>query len=408
MATLKLKLRQDRKTQFDNTTVYVQVCIKSRVKLYSTDIKIKPELWDEKNERVRKTYGYGYEKFFTKINKKKLEIENIIDNAFLQNKEITFEHISFELNKIENAKKIQPEAINTGAKTFYEWYQVFIDENKNLKTADTNKHYKTALNHLKRYFGKKIPTFKDINFEFYNQYVNYLLESVELANSSVNKQLDFLCAFLKHASKLKLFDENIIKDFKPLKEFETHKVYITKEELKMMWEYKFENEKLERVRDLFVFACTTGLRESDFSNIKPENIKNDAIHLTTIKTSDPLVIPLNSYSRAVLKKYNNQLPRYSQQKFNEYIKEVGKEVGIDSSEQVIVFKKNIRTESTCPKYELLSSHTGRRTFITQCILRGISAPVIRTMSGHKDLRSFQRYVKITDTDKQKEMLKWED
>ena len=409
MATTKLKLRTDRKAVQESTTVYVQVCIDSKIKLYSTGCKLKVEFWDEVGQRLKKSWGYGYEKHFAKINKRKLSIDSIIDHAVMNNTKLTFDFITQELDKLENplVNEVE-EVIVEKKKTFYEEFENYIIERNSFQSVETAKHRKTALNKLKSFFGNKIPTFADIDFKFYSAYRNWLLEEGELANRSVNKQFDYLKGFLRYASKYKLFDASILDDFSRLKEYEAHIVYITKEELKTLWEFEFINERLGRVRDLFVFACSTGLRESDFSIVKPENIKNDELFITTIKTSDPLIIPLNSYSRAVLKKYDNVLPKYSQQKFNDYIKEVAQEVGIDTPEQVITYKKGIRIETTVPKYELVSSHTGRRTFITQCILRGIPIPVIRSMTGHKDLKSFQKYIKITNTDKRKEMMKWED
>ena len=409
MATTKLKLRTDRKAVQESTTVYVQVCIDSKIKLYSTGCKLKVEFWDEVGQRLKKSWGYGYEKHFAKINKRKLSIDNIIDHAVMNNTKLTFDFITQELDKLENSLVNEvKEVIIQEKKTFYEEFENYINERNSFQSVETAKHRKTTLNKLKSFFGNKIPTFADIDFKFYSEYRNWLLEEGELANSSVNKQFDYLKGFLRYASKYKLFDASILDDFSRLKEYEAHIIYITKEELKTLWEFEFSNERLERVRDLFVFACSTGLRESDFSIVKPENIKNDELFITTIKTSDPLIIPLNSYSRAVLKKYNNILPKYSQQKFNDYIKEVAQGVGLDTPEQVITYKKGVRIETTVAKYELVSSHTGRRTFITQCILRGIPIPVIRSMTGHKDLKSFQKYIKITNTDKRKEMMKWED
>ena len=413
MATTKLKLRKDRVKLQDSTTVYVQVCIDSKIKLYSTGCKLKVEFWDEVGQRLKKSWGYGYEKHFAKINKRKLSIDSIIDQAVMSNTKLTFDFITQELEKLENpvADEVEEVVIEEELgeqKTFYEWFEFYINDRNSFQSVEIAKHRKTTLNKLKVFFGKKIPTFTDIDFAFYSEYRNWLLEEGELANSSVNKQFDYLKGFLRYASKHKLFNSVILDDFDRLKEYETHTIYITKEELKTIWEFEFSNERLERIRDLFVFACSTGLRESDFSIVKPENIKNDQLFITTVKTSDPLIIPLNSYSRAVLKKYENVLPKYSQQKFNDYIKEVCQLIGLDTPEQVITYKKGLRIETTIPKYELVTSHTGRRTFITQCILRGIPIPVIRSMTGHKDLKSFQKYIKITNTDKRKEMMKWED
>lgn len=413
MATTKLKLRTDRKDIHELTTVYVQVCIDRRVKLYSTGIRVKYDNWDEKNQKLKKSWGYGYETEFRKINKRKLYIDNVITQAVMSNTKLTFDFITRELDKLENPLVAEVEEIVIEEKqeeqrSFYEWFEKYINEMDSFQSEEIAKHRRTTLNKLKRFFGYKIPNFSDIDFKFYSEFRNWLLEEDELGNSSVNKQFDYLKGFLRYAAKFKLFDASILGDFARLKEYETHIVYVTKEELKKLWEYQFTNERLERIRDLFVFACATGMRESDFSNIKPENIKNGELNFTTIKTHDPLVIPINSYSGAVLEKYGKVLPKYSQQKFNDYIKEVAQEVGLDTPEQVITYKKGVRIETTVPKYELITSHTARRTFITQCIMRGMPIPIIRSMTGHKDLKSFQKYIKITDTDKRKEMLKWED
>lgn len=413
MATTKLKLRTDRKDIHELTTVYVQVCIDRKTKLYSTGIRVKYENWDENSQRLKKSWGYGYEKHFAKINKRKLYIDSIIDQAVINNTKLTFDYVTQELDKLENPlvdeiQEVIVEEKQEEQKPFYEWFEKYINEMDSFQSEEIAKHRRTTLNKLKRFFGYKIPNFSDIDFKFYSEFRNWLLEEDELANSSVNKQFDYLKGFLRYASKFKLFDVSILNDFDRLKEYETHIVYVTKEELKKLWEHQFTSDRLERVRDLFVFACATGMRESDFSNIKPENVKNGELNFTTIKTHDPLVIPINSYSGAVLEKYEKILPKYSQQKFNDYIKEVAQEVGLDTPEQVITYRKGVRIETTVPKYELITSHTARRTFITQCIMRGMPIPIIRSMTGHKDLKSFQKYIKITDTDKRKEMLKWED
>lgn len=408
MATTKLKLRADRKNAFDNTTVYVQVCINSKVKLYPTGIKVQPEHWDEVHQKVRKTFGYGFERHWTKINKKKIEIDHIIDHTIMNNINLTFEYITKELKKIENSGTEKESEIDPiTQKTVYEIIESFIEVNNLISVNGTTKHRKSALKKLKSFFGKKIPKFTDFNYQFYLEYTNWLLEN-DLENSSVNKQFCYLRTFMGYASKLGLYDMKLMKDFDSLPEAEKRKIYISKDELKKIWEHEFESEKLERIKDLFVFGCATGLRESDFSEIKPENIQKEEFSLISIKLKKLLVIPFNFYSREVLKKYNNCLPKYSQQKFNDYIKEALQKIGLDNPEQVVTYKKGIRKEEVVPKYSLVSSHTARRTFITQSILRGIPTPVIQTITGHSDLRSFSKYIKITNTDKQTEMLKWED
>jgi integrase len=403
MATTKIILRPDRKKFLGEVGIYIQVCIDSKVKLYPTKNKVLPEYWDAQNQKVRKQQGNkDYIHINNSIDKRREEIKEIIRNATNSKFQITFDYITNELAQLD-----KPLLANRH-KTFYQWLESFIEDQSKEFSKSTAKHNKVLLSHLKTFFGTKQPTFESINYDFYLKYRNWLLAEKDMKNSTVNKQIAMLKTFLRYCSNHKVFDISIIKEFKKLEEKEVENIYITIEELEILWQYDFkDNKRLEKIRDLFVFACATGLRESDFSHINPVNIKGDEIKLQVIKTSKPLTIPLNRYSRAVLKKYDNQLPKYSQQKFNDYIKEVGKMVGLDTLEQIVSYKGGKRIEEILPKYQLMSSHTGRRTFITQSILRGIPQAVIQGMTGHQDLKSFQKYIKINDKDRHEAMKKWE-
>ena len=386
------------------TTLYVQVIINRRQRYYKTPIKLKLEDWDNDNQRIRKTYGYGHEKLNQKAHEYKRKIDEIINDAINQKREVTFDYLTQKLEELENPtpKIIVPK------RDFYEWFQAYLEDSENKKTFETIKHIRTVGNNLSDYFGKKTPTFELMNFEFFNNFLNYLLNDCNLANSTANKRLDYLTGFLKFCADMGVYNIENLNKGKRLKEYETHFIYITKDELKKLYNHDFASDLLTKVRDLFVFGCATGLRESDYSNVKPENIKDGKLYITTKKTADPLVIPLNSYSRNILEKYNFNLPMFQQQKFNGYLKEVGKVAGIDTPEQIVTHRKAQRIEETVPKYELMTSHTARRTFITQSITRGIPLPAIRKMTGHRDLKSFQKYIKLTAEDLDAEMVKWED
>ena len=203
------------------------------------------------------------------------------------------------------------------------------------------------------------------------------------------------------------FRDRAFKDYSQ----QTDIVYLTKEELDKMISYDFSfNPKLERVRDLFVFECAVGLRYSDIQNLKPENIKEDAIDFTTIKTRDRLRIPLTSYARQILAKYNGALPKpYGFQRMNELLKEVGRICGIDANEQRVKYRGSTRVELNIPKHKLLTPHCARRTFITQSLERGLRPEVIMKLTGHKDYDTMKRYIKLTQDVVEKELLQaWGD
>jgi integrase len=392
------------KKNIKSSNLYVQVVINSKQKYYRTPAKTDLVNWDDENQKVKKTHGYGFEICNAKAHEVKRKIDTIIDNAIRDRIEITYDLITHKLDELENPIP----KIEVPKRTFYEWFDFYLEDSKNKKTFETIKHIMTVGNNLYSFFGSKNPTFEEINFKFFTEFRNYLLDTCELANSTANKRLDYLTGFLKFCADMGVYKIELLNKGKRLKEFESHFIYITKEELAQLYNHEFASETLTKVRDLFVFGCATGLRESDYSNVKPENIKDGKLFITTQKTADPLVIPLTHYSRTIVEKYNGLLPQFQQQKFNGYLKEVGKIAGIDTPEQVVTHKQAQRIETTVPKYELMTSHTARRTFITQSIIRGIPLPAIRKMTGHKDLKSFQKYIKLTDKDLDFEMMKWED
>ena len=171
MATTKLKLRNDRKTVQESTTVYVQVCIDSKVKLYSTGCKLKVEFWDEVGQRLKKSWGYGYEKHFAKINKRKLSIDNIIDQAVMNNTKLTFDFITQELEKLENpikdeVKEVFIEEQKGEQRTFYEWFEKYINEMDSFQSEEIAKHRRTTLNKLKRFLGTRFLIFQILILSF--------------------------------------------------------------------------------------------------------------------------------------------------------------------------------------------------------------------------------------------------
>ena len=161
------------------------------------------------------------------------------------------------------------------------------------------------------------------------------------------------------------------------------------------------------------FCCLTGLRHSDVYNLRRSNIKGDRIEITTIKDTDNLIIELNDHSWAILKKYENipfehdkVLPVISNQKMNEYLKELCKLAKIDEPIRETYLVGNERKEVTKPKYELIGTHAGRRTFICNALSLGIPAQVVMKWTGHSDYKAMKPYIDIADDIKASAMEKF--
>ena len=170
---------------------------------------------------------------------------------------------------------------------------------------------------------------------------------------------------------------------------------------------------LERVKDVFLFCCFTGLRYSDVFNLKRSDIKENHIEITTVKTSDSLVIELNNHSRLILEKYahvafehDKALPVISNQKMNDQLKELTELAEIKEPVRETYFKGNKRMDEVKPKYKLISTHAGRRTFICNALSLGIQPQVVMKWTGHSDYKAMKPYIDIADDIKASAMEKF--
>ncbi|MEE6130443.1 site-specific integrase, partial [Chryseobacterium arthrosphaerae] len=153
---------------------------------------------------------------------------------------------------------------------------------------------------------------------------------------------------------------------------------------------------------------------SDVYNLKKSDIKESYIEITTLKTSDNLIIELNNRSREILEKYNDEkfcqnkaLPVISNQKMNDYLKELAELAEIDELVTQTYFKGNERIEEVSPKYSLISTHAGRRTFVCNALSLGIPPQVVMKWTGHSDYKAMKPYIDIADEIKATAMEKFD-
>jgi len=176
--------------------------------------------------------------------------------------------------------------------------------------------------------------------------------------------------------------------------------------MRQLKEFSIPAEKsyLDRVRDVFRFCCVTGLRYSDAFNLRRADIKEDYIEVTTQKTTDSLRIPLNTPASAILEKYKNvpfengkALPVISNQKMNDYLRELCQLAGIDAPVRITTIRGNVRTDEIIPKYKLIGTHAARRTFVTTMLSKGISAEVVMKITGHSSYSAMKPYIEIVSS-----------
>ena len=185
-------------------------------------------------------------------------------------------------------------------------------------------------------------------------------------------------------------------------------IALDEEELKEMEELDLtDNPRLDRIRDQFLLMCWSGVRISDLTSFC--DIDKDGLEVVVIvnkKTGNEAVIPLFPQSKKIFEKYNNDVPRISDQKINDGLKELGKMIkGLNRRIQIKYNRGGeIKTEIV-PRYTMLTNHCGRRTLITTLVNLGCDYKDIMVVSSHVTLKSFETYIKKNKEGAVKSMLK---
>lgn len=256
-------------------------------------------------------------------------------------------------------------------------------------------------------------TFDSFDFNLYESLVNYLTydyvqrrrsevidgkkEPIKgLKTSTVGKTIKQLRIFLRDRIRRKIISPIDLSDFKILDE-DADAVYLSWPEITRIYQADLsEKPHLTKYRDLFVLGCLTGLRFSDFSSIPPEDVRKGALYREQEKSDHWVVVPLRDAAEEILlKRFNRQIPVVSNPEFNRHIKEVAQLAGICELIKFSHKKGNKDIVQVKPKNEWITSHTCRRSFCTNEFLAGTPVELIMKISGHKSLRDFYRYIRIT-------------
>ena len=379
---------------------------------YSTGEKVHPQFFeDDKSkrnfQRVKSSY-VGHPEFNTRLD----YFESTARSAFRQF--INDNHKSPEPQELKELldNKLRHVPLKKSL-NFFEFVKTFIEESeKNRFNRDTGKKlakgtiriYKNTqvrLKEFERYYNKKID-FATIDLEFYDNWIEFLSREKQLCNNSVGRYTKTLKMFLNEATDKEL-NTNLMfrnKRFRVLSE-QTFSIYLNEKELEELISLDLSaNKKLERVRDLFIVGCWTGLRFSDLTNILPENIKGDKIEIKTQKTGQIVVLPMHRMVKEIMSRYsmfpNSLPPSISNVKMNKYLKDVSKLV--DNLHEVIqtnITRGGRLITTNRKKYELVTVHTARRSFATNLYKDGVSSLTIMKLTAHKSERVFLQYLKAT-------------
>lgn len=387
-------------------------------------VEINPEEWDPKMQRIR--------------NKKSLEnkeldkVENIIEGIFeyFEINEKRFPTVQELRAKYKEATDLKPKEEKPSEEILiqdlFDMYSKKVGA-KNEWTETTYRKYNKIKHHF--YFYNPNLTLESLTEDDVIGFIKYcqsgpidyhtLKKKNPHRNSTIAKNFTDFMSIISWASDEGLYSGKLHKTLKPkfkgsagdLKDI----IHLTWDELQELYHYEFSAEhlSLEKIRDVFCFCCFSGVRYSDVFKLRKSQIKDGYFTLATEKTIDPIKIELNDYSSSILEKYkdvefpgNKALPVISMQKFNDGIKEVAKLLDFDEEINEVFFVGSKRFEVVHKKYDKISSHAGRRTFVVNGLTLGIPDKVIMKWTGHKSFSAMKPYVKIVDDLKKSEMNKF--
>lgn len=407
----------------ENVPIRMRVNFASQRIEFTTGYRIDVAKWDGDKQRVKNGCSNKLKQSASEINAALLGYYTELQEIFKRFEVAEIMPSPAEVKETFNNRHGQNEKTELAStdtsnvpSNFYEAFDDFVRVcgRQNDWTHSTFEKFAAVKNHLKNFRS-------ELSFEFFNEeglteYVQYLREVREMRNSTIGKQLSFLKWFLRWSFKQGMHSNNAYDTFKPkLKDTQKKIIFLTWEELNKLREFKIPPTKqaLERVRDVFLFQCFTGLRYSDVFNLRRSDIKGDHIEVTTVKTSDSLIIELNDHSKAILEKYKDvefendkALPVITNQKMNDYLKELAELAEINEPVRQTYYKGNERIDEVTPKYALLGTHAGRRTFICNALALGIPPQVVMKWTGHSDYKAMKPYIDIADDIKANAMSKF--
>ena len=407
----------------ENVPIRMRVNFASQRIEFSTGYRIDVAKWDVDKQRGKNGCTNKLKQSASEINAALLGYYTELKEIFKRFEVAEIVPSPAEVKEAFNNRHGQNEKIELASadtsnvpSNFYEAFDDFVRVcgRQNDWTHLTFEKFAAVKNHLKNFRS-------ELSFDFFDEeglteYVQYLREVREMRNSTIGKQLSFLKWFLRWSFKQGMHSNNAYDTFKPkLKDTQKKIIFLTWEELNRLREFKIPPTKqaLERVRDVFLFQCFTGLRYSDVFNLRRSDIKGDHIEVTTVKTSDSLIIELNDHSRAILEKYKDvefendkALPVITNQKMNDYLKELAELAKINEPVRQTYYKGNERIDEVTPKYALLGTHAGRRTFICNALALGIPPQVVMKWTGHRDHKAMKPYIDLADAIKANAMSKF--
>jgi integrase len=379
--------------------IIISISFKSQRIVLSTGKKIHLNKWDRSRQEPKLTKDASDNE--KQLKSEVLKLKSDLD-AFL---------LSVDRNRTlskEDFVSVIKQEVKTVPSTIKDVVDHFLGNHKTkdghpLKKNTRKKYH--SLGVLLREFSKKdLIVLSQIDTRFVERFKSFLLEDKNHTDNTVCKYVKALRTLTTQICSLE--------GVKPKADFDKVKVseqlpaihILTLEEVKQILNYQPANVAIEQIKDLFLFQCFTGQRYSDIETLKWENIVEVSHgkfnwNLSTTKTNQTVSVPLNDEAQAIINKYigcGKPLPRVTNQNANRMLKKLAVEAQLERVIELIVFRNGEKFKKAVPLKEKISTHMARKTFISLSLQMGVPERGIKEVSGHRDDKSFNRYVQLNN------------
>jgi hypothetical protein len=413
---MRIKFYLKRPEAIESTVLYALINYNGETLKIYTNESIKPKFWNHATQSARVTPKFPEApEFNERIN----HIRSSINRLFLTHK---FEN-DHKAPSPQLFKGMIATMLRRGEQKndFISYFEDFVRRSMNGERIDPRsrlpirygvaKVYQSTLNSIKDYLKasrKKRLDFKDIDLEFHKDFTSYLSKPPRnLSINTIGSNFQRIKAVMAEATEMGVNTNMKFKSKHFVKQSEdAETIYLDSRELKEMEALDLQSDsKLDNVRDLFLIGAYTGLRYSDFSILKPESINEGYIRITQTKTLIPVTIPVHSVVKKIIRKHEGKIPRsISNQKMNSYLKDIGKLMpSLKKTESKTITKGGKGVTTNYEKWELLTTHTARRSFATNEYLAGTPSLTIMAITGHRTEKAFLKYIRVTSEEHAKKI-----
>ena len=369
---------------------------------YRTNYKILPKSWDFEKERLKPSASGALE-FNVELN----NLANCCRREAMRKKE-TNQFLSKEDYKqivqdcIDRDNAVNSEISISHLKT------QFLSYKSNFVKEGTLKEYRTVfkgLEDFEKHKGTKL-ILREMDGKFLDQFEVFLSRKKNtndgdkegLLNDTIHKYISTLKVFLKWCNDNDyLVHPDVFKTQKTnfKKKAYNEIIALSESEIQKLMNHDLSDRpSLERVRDLFCLLCYIGQRFEDLINFDPKDIKNNAWDFISVKVKKRVIVPFEGYiapAKDILERIGYSVPKISNQKFNEYIKTVGKLAGMDEIIKITRYSGKQKLVIEKRKYDFLSSHVGRRSMVTNLLSRNVPITLVQKLTAHSDIRTLMKY-----------------